>query len=1132
MATSATSGNGQVIGFVRQVIGKVTATSSDGVVRVLQVGDLVFADELIETGDLASIEIAFNDGGELALGRNSQSLLDMDVYQTTSPADGSEYAASIESIEEAILAGIDPTTIQEAPAAGEETVDGEGGTAVTVERTGDQTTPESGFETEGLNFAISQSQEEEGILLPPQIDLDADDSTEVGTGYVTHYIENGGALPFTDDDLRIDDQDDINLESAVIVLTNAQEGDLLNVDSVTGLDVQVDMSVPGQITVTLTGSAPLSEYVEAIHGMGFENTTEDPDETPRIVEVTVNDGLFNSNTAVATIMVTAVNDPPELDLDADDSTRDGADYHTTFTEGNPPIAIADIDTSVTDVDDQMLESAQIVLTNPQADDVLGVGDLPDGLTATVDGFTVTITGTASLADYEAAIEAITFQNTSENPSTITRVIEVTVNDGDDDSNVATAYIDVVGVNDPAELDLDGNDNTSVGTGYETTFTEDGPAVAVADDDVVIVDVDDQNIEGATIVLTNPQFADVLSVGSLPPGISATVSGNTVTLSGSAPLSVYEQAIQAVQFSNFSDDPSLTDRFVDITVTDGDDSSNTAQTIIHIIPVNDPPDAVNDVANTPEDTPVLISVLGNDTDPEGDSLAVISNTQPTNGTLTISGNGQFLYTPNPGFSGTDTFTYTITDGNGGQDTALVTVNVASVNDGPDAINDSATTNEDTPVTISVLTNDTDPEGDPLTVIGVSSPSNGSVVLNPDGTITYTPDPDFNGIDTFTYTITDGDGGTDTATVTVNVGNVQEPPVADNDNATTGLNNPVVINVLANDDDPDGSLVPTSVTITSQPAHGTVVVNPDGTVSYTPDSEYSGPDSFQYTVEDDEGNVSNIATVSLIITDGPVVTIEDVDANLTPADNSVIEGTGDTITGTATVSAEAGIQSVTVDGMDITGANTTPVVIPGSEGTLTITGYNPSAITPGSWVISYEYVEDGDAETHNATNDNVIDQFTVTVTDTTSNSDSDTLDIQILDTAPTANADTNSIIEDAISNTVTANVKANDNEGQDTLVDVTGVAAGDSGGATVSGQVGATVVGSYGSIAIAADGSYTYTLDNGNAAVDALLPGQSLTDTFSYSITDADGDVATTTVTITINGASDGVPTVSIPNDEAG
>ncbi|MBK9237886.1 MAG: tandem-95 repeat protein [Rhodoferax sp.] len=152
--------------------------------------------------------------------------------------------------------------------------------------------------------------------------------------------------------------------------------------------------------------------------------------------------------------------------------------------------------------------------------------------------------------------------------------------------------------------------------------------------------------------------------------------------------------------------------------------------------------------------MTVVVRSNDTDPEGDTLTVTAVTNGANGSVTIDAtSGNPVYTPNLNFVGTDTFTYTISDGNpppGGTDTATVSVTVGpNANDAPDAINDIASTTEDTPVTVVVRSNDTDPEGDTLTVTAVTNGANGSVTIDAtSGNPVYTPNLNFVGTDTFT------------------------------------------------------------------------------------------------------------------------------------------------------------------------------------------------------------------------------------------------------------------------------------------------------------------------------------------------------------------------------------------------
>ena len=206
---------------------------------------------------------------------------------------------------------------------------------------------------------------------------------------------------------------------------------------------------------------------------------------------------------------------------------------------------------------------------------------------------------------------------------------------------------------------------------------------------------------------------------------------------------------------------------DTTSNGGGTAFSTATEIasITVNPINDAPDAVGDKATTPTNMPRIITVLANDTDPENDPLTVAAVGAPANGTATLNLDNTVTYAPNLSFTGVDVFTYTIGDPGGLTDTAGVTVTVGVVNNAPNAVNDTATTLTGTPVTIAVLNNDADPDGDNLTVIAVSAPTDGIASIN-GSTVVYTPGASFNGVDSFTYTISDG-SLTATATVMVTV-----------------------------------------------------------------------------------------------------------------------------------------------------------------------------------------------------------------------------------------------------------------------------------------------------------------------------------------------------------------------------
>ncbi len=190
----------------------------------------------------------------------------------------------------------------------------------------------------------------------------------------------------------------------------------------------------------------------------------------------------------------------------------------------------------------------------------------------------------------------------------------------------------------------------------------------------------------------------------------------------------------------------------------------------ILPGDHAPVAVDDSANTLINTSVGVSVLANDTDPDGDTLSVASVTQPAHGSVSVTANVA-TYTPANGFTGVDAFTYTISDGRGGIDTATVTIAILSQpNLPPNAADDSVVTPNNTPISIAVLANDTNPDGDALNLTALTQPANGSVTSS-NNVVNFVPNFAFSGTNTFTYSISDGRGGAATATVTV----IVSPPL---------------------------------------------------------------------------------------------------------------------------------------------------------------------------------------------------------------------------------------------------------------------------------------------------------------------------------------------------------------------
>ncbi|MFH4400599.1 tandem-95 repeat protein [Vibrio diabolicus] len=502
--------------------------------------------------------------------------------------------------------------------------------------------------------------------------------------------------------------------------------------------------------------------------------------------------------------------------------------------------------------------------------------------------------------------------------------------------------------------------------------------------------------------------------------------------------------------------------------------------LDIKPVNDAPIATNDAIQTDEDSQVVIDVLANDSDIEGDDLSITSASVSEKQGIVEIVDGKLVFTPAENFNGNATISYTISDGEL-EDEAQVSVTVNSVNDAPIALNDATITEEDTSVTIDVLPNDTDIDGDALSIESASVPSDQGQVEIIDGKLVFTPTENFNGDAEITYTVTDG-SLTDQATVTVTVNAVNDTPVvegniadqtlaedftpytidlntafSDVDNADGELTFSVsgnsniqvaIVNGIATftptadwngseiltftATDPSGESVSQTVNFTvapvadivadkatvvedtatiikvldndtfegddkvvsldtnNGPANGTVSVNPDGSVTYTPNDNYHGTDSFTYIVK--SGGVSESTTVSVDVTpvnDAPVATN---DTAITDEDTPV------------TIDVLPNDTDIDGDTLSIESAS-----VPETQGKV--------EIVDGKLVFTPAENFNGDAEiTYTITDGVLTDQAKVTVT------------VNPVNDAPTIKVDAvESITEDAVStDTVVATLTVRDTD----------------------------------------------------------------------------------------------------------
>ncbi|QSI78358.1 VCBS domain-containing protein [Niveibacterium microcysteis] len=418
-----------------------------------------------------------------------------------------------------------------------------------------------------------------------------------------------------------------------------------------------------------------------------------------------------------------------------------------------------------------------------------------------------------------------------------------------------------------------------------------------------------------------------------------------------------------------------------------------------------------------------------------------------------------------------------------------------NAAPEAAPLSVTLPEDTSTGIRLDGVLSDPNGDPITLVGTPTASVGTVTVNTDGTLTYTPPPNYNGPATIIYTVSDGRGATTDGTITVNVTPVNDAPTATNVAVTTLEDTPVAGRTPGSDVDGDTL----SYAKGSDPTHGSVTVNTDGTWVYTPTKDYNGPDSFTVTVSDGKGGTTT-ATVSVGVTpvnDAPVPGTTDGPAGTPVSDANIDPATGHYTLSTPEDTPISGqVKATDVDGDSLSFAKASDP----AHGSVTVN-------TDGTW--TYTPAKDFNGQ----------DSFTVTVSDGKGGTALATVDIgvtQVNDPATilpgAAGGDAGAVKEDV---RLTAS-------GQLVVSDA------DAGQAVFQQQT--AVAGTHGSFSIDAAGNWTYLLNNTDPAVQALGEGQSLPSEV-FTVKSADG--TTSTVTVAITGTNDGAQiTPSVPGGDTG
>ncbi|QWC15844.1 tandem-95 repeat protein [Cellulomonas dongxiuzhuiae] len=739
------------------------------------------------------------------------------------------------------------------------------------------------------------------------------------TGILVVSVAN--ASPVVGDDGPVTTPTDTSVLVDVLANDSDANGDPLSV-------------VPGSLTPPVDGDGTAQGTVTVEDGQvryvpapGFAGTVT--------FEYDVTDG---TSTTTGTVSVTVANAAP---VAVDDAA-------TTATD--TPITV---DVLANDTDANIPGSSQeLTVTTVTADNGATAGIGPDGrVTVTpAAGFrgdvtvTYTITDGPDGAGTATGTLVVSVANAApvagdDGPVTIasstSTLIDVLANDIDANSADVLAVVpaslsvprDADGVVRGSAAIEDGQVRFSPTPGFAGTVTftyavSDATAadtatvtVVVANDAPVAVD------DTATTATDTPITVDVLANDTDPniPGSTQELTVTTVTADNGATAGIGEDGRVTVTLATgFKGDVTVT-----YTVSDSAGGQDTGILVVSV--ANASPVVGDDgPVTTPTDTSVLIDVLANDADANGDPLSVVpgSLTAPVDGGGTAQGtvtveDGQVRYVPAPGFAGTVTFEYDVTDATS---TTTGTVSVTVANAAPVAVDDTATTATDTPITVDVLGNDTDPNipgtDQRLQVTGATADQGATVTVEDDGRLTVTPATGFKGDVTVTYTVTDGAGGSDEGTLVVTVANAA-PVVPSLDTVSTPYGTPVVVDVLTPATDANGD--PLEVVEVRAPvdADGTprgTVTLVDGVVTYTPPAGWSGTVTFEYDVSD--GTDTTAGTASVTVGNGaPVVTPDSADGTAgSPVTIDVLANDSDPEGGPLTIVEVTQPESGTVEIVD--------------------------------------------------------------------------------------------------------------------------------------------------------------------------------------------------------------------------
>ena len=747
----------------------------------------------------------------------------------------------------------------------------------------------------------------------------AQDSTGTigNTATVTINITGENDLPFAVNDSANTDED---TPVTIDVLVN--DSDVDGEDDIDRATVSM-MSAPAKGSLSIDSDNGAITYTPNANINGEDSFT--------YVVKDTDDGT--SNEATVNITINPINDAPVANNDIVSNVVEDITY---------PINVLGNDSDI----ENSINSATV-----------SIASAPGQGTVSVDPATGVISytpGTNYFGNDSFTYSVSDNEGGSSNPATVTITVS-NVNDAPtiDSSAISTVEEDALYEYQVAASDIDNGDSLTINSSTPLpswlilSDNGDGSANLVGTPDNDAVGEYDINLtvtDGSGASDTQAFTLTVINVNDVPIINSSVIStveedtlyeyqvaasdidnGDSLTISSSTPLPSWlilsDNGDGSASLMGTPDNNAVGEYDINLTVTDDSSASDSQAFTLTVINVNDAPIAENDNATATEDTQLVFTVLNNDSDPDGDTLT-IATVSANNGTVTVNSADQSLnYSPNANFNGSDTINYTISDGNGGTATALVMVTVNGINDAPVANDDNASVNEDSNINISVLENDNDVDGDTLTITTATATS-GAVTIDNGISLTYTPNVNFSGTDTINYTISDGQGASASSSVSVTISAVNDIPIANADIASTNEDTSVNIDVLANDIDVDGdTLTITAATATS----GAVTIDNGISLTYTPNVNFNGSDTIDYTMSDDNGGTATaIVTVSVVsvndaptYTDGIASIAENVANNTTVLSISAADIDGDNLT--------YSIQSGNTDGIFAIEPNTGDVII---------------------------------------------------------------------------------------------------------------------------------------------------------------------------------------------------------------